>query len=118
MIPSCSLSVAFALSVYVVPMRLDIGDMDMYICMHLSRISTERYRHHSWWDKIALLSRKMDTHTNVLFCSSVLICFHSLFHLSSFTPIEFNQIGLLATISSEFKGQNGELIFLKVLFKN
>ena len=37
MIPSCSLCVTCALSVHLVPKRLDSEDMDMYMYMHLSR---------------------------------------------------------------------------------
>lgn len=77
MIPSCSLCVAFGLYVHLVPKRLDTKDMAMYIYMHISRISTERYIHLSWWDKISPLLRKTNTHMNTLFCSSLLVCIHS-----------------------------------------
>lgn len=78
MIPSCSLCAAFALSLHLVPKRLDVEDTDIYIYMHISRISTERYIHLSWWDKIAPQLRKTDSHMNTLFCSSLLVFIHSL----------------------------------------
>lgn len=78
--------------------------------MHIIRIPTEKGTHLSWWDKIALLLGKLDIHMNILFCSPLLICLHSLigFYLISFSPRELDQNwGLLATISSESRGQNG-----------
>lgn len=91
--PSCSLCVAFAPSENLVPKRLDMENMDMYIYMHVSRISTERYIHLSWWDKIAPLPRKTYAYMNALFCSSLLLCIYSLirFHWTSFSPREFYQ---------------------------
>lgn len=116
MIPSCSLCVAFALSVHLVPKRLDIEDMDMCIYMHISRIYTERYIHLSWWDKIAPPLRKTDTLMSTPFCSSLLVCIHSVIRFHRFfSSREFLEDGGLL----DFWGQNeADLICLDVPFKN
>lgn len=94
MIPSCSLCVAFAFSVHLVPKRLDTGDIDMCIYMHMSRIYTEKYIHLSWWDKNSSPTEE----NRYPYEYSVLLippCLYSLFDQvpQTFSPREFFEDG-------------------------